>query len=226
MHKQHLILYTASDEKLRTVIKNQHGRLIYLELRQHGDIYDITDCYYVDRIRSGEYYSTPKKLTTRSCTFEELILIMAAELDRKYYGIDIRCQYQSLSAGEFISIMLDNYRRGYKFLIFVGEGDTINGIPCVLKTIFKNRIHRSIYLEIRYNKAGTGIISDCHYCDRKYISERIVVPETLSSVFLKYQREDILSIVNSQLNIDFTNIIFVTDGTLDITKNIPLCGNI
>ena len=54
----------------------------------------------------------------------------------------------------------------------------------------------------------------------------MVIPETLSTVFFDYNRQAILNIINNELNTAFTNVIFVTDGSLDIDKKVALCGNI
>ena len=116
-------------------------------------------------------------------------------------------------------------QRKYNYLIFIGGGELINGIPSVIKTRFKNRIHRSIYLEMRYCN-GRGVITDCHYYDRKYKERSKVVPEMLSTVFFEYNRQAILNIINNELNTAFTHIIFVTDSSLDINNEIALCGNI
>lgn len=116
--------------------------------------------------------------------------------------------------------------KNYNFLIFVGEGNPVNGIPSVIKTRFKNRIHRSIFLEMHYNCNGKGVITDCHYYDRIYKERDRVTPEALSTVFFDYNRQTILNIINNELNTAFTHIIFVTDGSIDIDNKQPLCGNI
>ena len=116
-------------------------------------------------------------------------------------------------------------QKNYNFLIFVGEGELVNGIPSVIKTRFKNRIHRSIYLEMQYRN-GKGVITDCHFYDRNYKERRKMIPETLSTVFLEYNRQAILNIINNELNTSFSHIIFVTDGSLDLDNKVALCGNI
>lgn len=163
---------------------------------------------------------------TTNFNFNEILHVIASELDRKYFGIEIADKFTDLSRNEFIAIQLENMQKGYNFLIFVGDGDPVNGIPSVIKTKFKNRIHRSIYLEMRYNGNGKGAITDCHYYDRKYKERDRVTPETLSTVFFDYNRQTILNIINNELNTVFTNIIFVTDGSLNINNEIALCGNI
>lgn len=152
--------------------------------------------------------------------------VIASELDRDYYGVDVTDKFADLSKDEFIAIQLQNMQKHYNFLIFVGEGELINGIPSIIKTRFKNRLHRSIYLEMQYHKNGNGLISNCHYYDRNYKSNIGVIPETLSTIFFNYNRHSILHIINNELNTSFTHIVFVTDASLDIDNKVALCGNI
>ena len=48
----------------------------------------------------------------------------------------------------------------------------------------------------------------------------------LSTVYFKYNRQAIINIINNELNTAFTNIIFVTDDSLDINNKVALYGNI
>ena len=227
MKKQQLILYKTESGNYRSVIKTKHGRLIYLEIREGKNSLSVINCFYLDRIRSGsgEYYSSPHKLVTRDFSYNEMLDVIASELDRKYFGAEITDKFADLTKDEFIDLQLKAMQRKYNFLIFVGEGELIDGIPSIIKTRFKNRIHRGIYLEMRYSN-GKGVITDCHYYDRKYKERSKVVPEMLSSVFFEYNRQAILNIINNELNTAFTHIIFVTDGSLDIDNEVALCGNI
>lgn len=225
MKKQQLILHKAENGNYRSVIKTKHGRLIYLEMSKDSNSASIIECYYLDRVRSGEYYASPQKLVTRDFSYNEMLDVIASELDRKYFGAEITDKFTDLTKDEFIESQLKAMQRKYNFLIFIGEGELINGIPSVIKTRFKNRIHRGIYLEMQYRN-GKGVITDCHYYDRKYKERTKVIPETLSTVLFKYNRQAILHIVNTELNTNFSHIIFVTDGSLDIDNEVALCGNI
>lgn len=219
MKKQQLILHKTQSGNFRSVIKTSHGRLIYLEISKDDDGVSVMECYYLDR----KNFSVPKKLITTSFNFNEMLDVIAAELDRKYYGIEITDEFADLSRDEFIAIKLKNTK--YNFLIFVGEGELIAGIPSVIKTRFKNKIHRSIYLEMQYYN-GKGVITDCYYFDRKYKVKEKVIPETLTTVFFDYNRLAILNIINNELNASFTHIIFVIDGSLDINNEVAWCGNV
>lgn len=210
----------------RSVIKTNHGRIIYLEIMSDTSVVRVKDCYYLDRVRGGEFYASPQKLTTFTFRFNEILQVVASELDRQYFGVEITDKFTDLTKDEFIAIQLEQTQRKYNFLILIGEETTVNGIPSVLKTRFKNQIHRSIYLEMHYNGNGKGVIADCHYYDRKYKARSKVIPETLSTVFFNYDRLAILNTVNRELNTAFTHIIFVTDGSLDIDNEVALCGNI
>ena len=225
MKKQSFKLYPTRADTYRAVIKTAHGRLIYIELAIKARICHISDCCYIDRIRGGEYYAVPHKLLTKQCTLDHLLQVVADELDRAYYGIDIIDAYADLSKEEFINNKLSAYKRGYKFLIFVGNGKIVNGIPELLQTRFKNRIHRSIYLELHYHGDGLGVVADCYYYDREYKVRDKVMPESLFSVFFEYNRNGILNMVNNELNTEFTDIMFITDNSIDISNTLTLCGN-
>ena len=223
--KQHLILYKINSNTYRSVIKTNHGRIIYLELLQLDEIFVVNDCFYIDRKCQNKYYAVPKKLITKVFDCDKLLNVIAEELDKKYYGIEIDYSISELSTDEFIENRLKEMKKGYKFLIFTGEGEMINGIPSVIRTRFKNRLHRSILIEMQYQN-GNGVIIDCHYYDRKYKAKLQVIPETLSTVYFEYTRQAILNIINNELNAAFTDIIFVTDGSLSIDNKSPLCGYI
>ena len=226
MKKQQLILHKTENGNYRSVIKTKHGRLIYLEISQGNNGLLVKNCYYLDRVKGGEYYSSPQKLITRDFSFNEMLDVIASELNRRYFGVEITDKFTELTRDEFIDLQLKAMQKKYNFLIFVGMGELIDGIPSVIKTRFKNSIHRSIYIEMRYKSNGKGVISDCHYYDRKYRERSKVIPEMLSTVFFKYNRQAILNIINNELNTAFTHIIFVTDGSLDIDNEIALCGNV
>lgn len=221
-----LKLYTTGDATYRAIIKTVHSRLIYIELTIHKHVCSISDCFYIDRVRGGEYYAVPHKLITKKFSPDKLLCVISNELDRKYFGIEIVDSYSNLSKNEFIDHKLSEDKQGYKFLIFVGNGHTVNGIPEILQTRFKNMIHRVIYLELHYQSHGLGVVKECYYYDREYKSRNKVMPGSLSSVFFEYSRNGILKLVNNELNTLFTDIIFVTDNSIDINSPLPLCGNV
>lgn len=227
MYSKKLILYTALSENIyRAIIKTKHGRLIYLEIKIIKNQCNIVNCYYIDRIRNKVYYAQPQKLITLNFDYDNLLNIIETELDSKYCEIEINDLYKELSTEEFIQDKLQSFRRKYNFLIMIGEGETVNDIPSILKTRFKNRIHRSIYIELHYRGNGKGVIADCRYYDRIYKSKQLVIPETLTSIIFEYNRNRIIQLINNELNADFTDVIFITDNSVDINNTMPLCGNI
>lgn len=225
MKKEALILY-KNNGCLRTVFKTSHGRIIYIELAAGNNKYIITECFYADRKGSNGFYAIPKKLHSLNFEQKELLKIVEKELDRKFYGVNISNEFQEKNKSEFIEYKLKSFNRKYNFLIMLGSGECINGIPSIMKTLFKNKIHRSIYIGMIYFKDETGVINECYFCDRKYKVRKKVTPDSLSAIYFKYNRQSIIDLINDELNSDFTDIIFVTDNTIEIDMNKPLCGNI
>lgn len=227
MKKQNLLLHRYPGG-LRTVIKTRHGRSIYLSFRKEDGCDDCftESCYYLDRVTHDRYETTPKKFKTSIFSYGDLLSIIERNLDRKYYGVEITADLQTLSTEAFIEYHLNVMRRGYKFLIFVGEGAMIDGIPSIIKTRIKNKVHRTIYLEMHYIGDGKGLVDCCCYEDRIYQHKKYVTPETLFTVHFTYTRQAVLNIINRELCADFTDIIFVTDGSLHLENKLPLCGSI
>jgi len=106
----------------------------------------------------------------------------------------------------------------------VGEGESYNGLPMRLRTRLKNKLHRSIYVELAYYKEKNGVVQQCYYYDRKYKREDSkVTPRQLVSCFFPYSYDGILNLINNEICCDFTHMI-ITDR-IDIDCNtMPLCG--
>ena len=66
MHKQELQLFKSISGALRCIIKNNHGRVIYLELLQVDEMFIVNDCFYIDRKLQNKYYAVPQRLTTKA----------------------------------------------------------------------------------------------------------------------------------------------------------------
>ena len=225
MHQQNLQLYQSKDG-FRTVFKTKHGRLIYLQLHIIDQTVTVEKCLYLDRFRKGSYYAVPQKLTTMQCREDELLSVVATQLDRIYFGIEIIDLLSELSMDDFIQYKLHEMRCGYKFLLFVGSGEAVNGLPVKLQTRLANRLHRRIYLEINHHHDAVGVVSDCHYYDRTYRQRIKVIPQMLTTVFVPFERNSILQMVNRELDCDFTDLV-VIDNTIDFEGNShALCGNI
>jgi len=139
-------------------------------------------------------------------------------LDKHFYGVEFSEKATNTSAEEYIAQYLQ-YSKKYKFLILV-ECDGI------LKTRFKNRVHRTIYLEIKQN-GYRGLIKTCHYCDRRYKqNNRAVTPFDVKTIYFDYSVEKVLEIVNNELNCDFTDVVITKDTFHFAESDIPICGSI
>lgn len=220
---------SASADSYRTTFTTRHGRKIYLSVSIHDRKCTITDCFYIDRNqrRTGKerYTAKPLKLSTFECSSDKLLWVIESELDKKFYGIEyIEDQTADLSAEEFIKAKSEEIFSKYRFLILIGKGEIINGLPAQLRTRLKNQLHRSIYVDLSYYKNGQGVINQCCYYDRRYKRQDVkITPPQLISCFFPYTNEGILNLINHEICCNFTHII-VTSG-IDIDSNTtPLCG--
>ena len=215
----------------RAIIKTQHGRVMFLSIEVNGADCTITDCFYIDRNQgragAARYSSKPLKLQTFQFPMDNLLSVIEAELDKKFYGFEfVRDANANLPLDEYLQAKTDGTNKKYRFLILVGQGDEYNGLPVRLRTRLKNKLHRSIYVVLEYYKDGNGVVKQCHYYDRRYKREDITVtPPQLLTCFFPYTKKDILNLFNHELCCNFTHII-VTDG-IDLDSNkTPLCGAI
>lgn len=231
MQKENLILEAFGSGKptYRAIVKTRHGRTLYLSLEIEGSACTITDCFYTDRNqgRTGEarYSARPKKLQTLQFPTADLLSVVEAELDRKFFGVEfVDTGQAALSLDEYLQAKAEDSQRKYRFLILVGEGESYNGLPKLLRTRLKTKLHRAVYVELAYYKDGKGVVRQCHYYDRRYRREgRKVAPPQLISCFFPYTQEGILNLLNHEICCDFTHII-VTSG-IDLDSNTtPLCG--
>ena len=213
----------------RTIIKTQHGRVMYLSLEINDADCIITNCFYTDRNQgrtgTARYSTKPLKLQTLQFPADNLLSVIEAELDKKYYGVEfIHTDSAELSLDEYLQAKSDGANNKYRFLIMVGDGGNYNGLPVRLRTRLKNKLHRSIYIELEHYKDDMGVIKECHYYDRKYKRlEAKITPPQLLSCFFPYNHEGILNLFNHELCCNFNHII-VTDG-IDLDSNwTPICG--
>ena len=215
----------------RTTFKTQHGRCVYLGLAITGEDCAITDCFYTDRNqgRTGleRYSSKPQKLQTHQFPLGELLSVIESELDKRFYGMElIQTDHATLSLDAYLEAKAEDASNKYRFLVMVGEGNAVDGLPSRLVTRMKNNLHRAIYVEIAYYRDGMGVVKQCHYYDRQYKrQDRRVMPPQLISCFFPYSHEGILNLFNQELWCSFTHVL-VTDG-IDLDSNtVPLCGAI
>ena len=88
-----------------------------------------------------------------------------------------------------------------------------------LRTVFRNKTHRSIYLEIRLDH-GQALIFDCHYADDRSRG----VPYGLTTIRFSFSLEELLRIVNTELEGGFTDVAVSEVHTLVLDR--PICGSI
>lgn len=108
----------------------------------------------------------------------------------------------------------------------IGDGAIHNGLPSRLQTRLKNKLHRSIFVELLYYKEGNGVVNQCYYYDRTYKRQGVrITPPMLTSCFFPYTQEGILNLLNHEICCDFNHMI-VTDGIDLDSSTAPLCGAI
>lgn len=203
--------------------------MLYLSLVLQGTTCAIQDCFYLDRHRSPgrpDLQYRPQKLKTLVFPKDTLLSVIQSELDKTFYGVEfVRDGSACLPLEEYLKHKADQDQK-YRFLILVGEGERLQGLPIRLRTRLKNRLHRAIYLDLAYYKNGQGVVKQCSYYDRHYQHRAVpVMPPTLVSCFFPYTREGILTLVNQEICCDFTHIL-MADG-IDLDSNTtPLCGAI
>lgn len=147
-----------------------------------------------------------------------LIDVFKNELDKTFFGIEFSDTENKLSTEEYIKLKTQ-VKTKYKFLILVNDNNTY-------KTRLKNRIHRSILLEI-VRSGNKGTITDCHYSDRTYKrNSAYITPSGLTSITFDFSLYNILKIVNSKLNCDFTDVIITQDSFGFNDSPLPICGSI
>ncbi len=208
MQKSVLELHNAGENVYQAFIKNNHGRKLYLRLSAHNENCEILDCFYIDRAKRCE----PKLLKTRSFRLDELLTVIAKELDKKF------SEYQFLNTPvltteDFIEQVLHTEK--YNILILLKEEST-------LKTIFKNRFHRSVYLEIELNNEK-ALIKNCRYCDERG-EGTIITPYSITTIYFDYNFTNLLNIVNNELEGGFTDILITENHTIKLDR--AICGSI
>lgn len=238
MHQSILHLEAFADSQsagaYRTIFKTQHGRQIYLAVRVSSGNCTVTDCFYTDRNegRSGpeRRKSRPAKLVTLQMPLEQLLNVIESELDKKFYGLEFEeNSTREMSAEDYISHNAALFPARYHFLIMEGSGEVVSELPSRMRSRLKNRLHRSVYLELEHYGDGRGVVRQCYYYDRAYLRQDIrVSPPMLVSCFLPYTREGILNLINHEICCNFTHIIFVSgaDGIDLSSDDTPICGSI
>lgn len=115
----------------RTVFKTRHGRTLYLALELSGGGCSVVECFYTDRGQGcPKRLLEPKMLKTRRFPPDKLLEVISSELDKTFYGVEyIQNDTAGLSLEEYLQRKADEANRKYRFLILVGEGERVNGLP-------------------------------------------------------------------------------------------------
>lgn len=222
----------CSTKSYRSIFKNNHSRTIYLSVEVIGEKCVITDCFYTDRKQGKSetkcFSARPARLTTLNFSVSELLSVIERELDKMFFNVDfVENSTIEMSIEEYLAYHESCASTRYRFLIMEGSGNLISGLPSCLRTRLKNKLHRSVYIELAYYKDGKGVVKQCCYYDRSYLRKDIsIIPPMLISCFFPYTREGIINLINDEICCNFTHII-VTDGIEGInldSDTIPICG--
>lgn len=212
----------------RAVFKTKHGREVFLSIALQEGMCLVQECFYIDRDNgNGQHRAKPKKLKSFCFPITDLISVIGTELDKQFYEVQhVKTAMGTESTDSYIQTWRMKTNRKYKFLIMSGDGEEIGGLPCVLRTRLKNKLHRSVYLEFAWYKEGVGVVKQCRYYDRRYSREgKTVTPPMLHSCFFPYTKAGILNLVNAELYCDFTHILITDELDPEFNKT-PLCGSV
>lgn len=208
MKNKVLSFYKSENGQYMSIFRSTHGRIIYLSIIPIGELVAIADCEYIDRYKP----SRPKKLRTRACELAKLTDVIRAELDRHFESVELYSD-TVISKEYLIDTFLGSRKK--RILITIAEGDK-------LKTIFKSKYRREIYLEITLN-SDQATITQCHYVDKRAKGLKIP-PQGIVTVNFTFSLEKLLEIVNSELEGGFTDVLISNAHTLTLDR--PICGSI
>ena len=221
---------TSSDH--RCILKNQHGRKMYLELEVKAESFRISECWYIDRNigKTGDKRKSAKPLLWQTkeldSNIEKLKNVFVEELNMTPFleiGFVENEDTIFLTTEEFISQYTADDK--YRFLILV-QKKTEKGV--VLETVIKNKVHRRIYVNLSLQKEKDAkILEGCYYSDRRNKLNERKMPETLVNGNTKgLQREDLIQWFNEQLTCDFNAVLFVSPEDIKLDKRKAICGTL
>ena len=204
-----LILYKDGERAAyHATFKNNHGRKLYLHVVVAQGHCLIDGCFYIDRTKRP----SPKNLITQTCMLTDLPRVLATELDTLVGGIEL-CE-DPASKEELISGYLKS--RKPKILILHSKGG-------ILKTVFKNKFRRVIYLGIAL-EGSIATISECYYVDPRGKDLKIS-PQGLITVRFEFSLHRLLEVVNCELEGGFTDAVICEQSTVALGTT-PICGSI
>ena len=221
-----------SSSDYRSLLKNQHGRRIYIELNVNADNIKILECWYCDRNigKTGDKRKSAEPLLWKTketdSNIKNLKRVLVEELDMTpFLEIDFIENIDTifLTTEEFISHYTVDDK--YRFLIMVQQ-KTKRGV--MLETVIKNKVHRRIYVNLSLQKEKNAyILDECYYSDRTYKLNERKMPETLVNGNTKgLQREDLIQWFNEQLTCDFNAVLFVSPEDIKLDKCKAICGTL
>lgn len=206
--RKSILTLSKSNYGYHTVLKTNHGRLVYLALSQENTDYCVDECIYIDR----SLPCSPKKQVSKKFPQDRLLDMLRAELDKDFSSVQF-ADAPIVSKQELIERHL--YCEKKNILLLLKEKN-------LLKTIFKNKFRREIYLEISFD-GEKALIARCHYCDAR-VGDNIITPQGLSTIYYKHNLQNLLRIVNRELEGGFTDIMVSDDHTITLDR--PICGSI
>ena len=221
---------TSSDH--RCILKNQHGRKMYLELEVKAESFRISECWYIDMNigKTGDKRKSAKPLLWQTkeldSNIEKLKNVFVEELDMTPFleiGFVENEDTIFLTTEEFISQYTADDK--YRFLILV-QKKTEKGV--VLETVIKNKVHRRIYVNLSLQKEKDAyILEECYYSDRMYKLNERKMPETVVDGNTRgLLREDLIQWFNEQLTCDFNAVLFVSPEDIKLDKCKAICGTL
>lgn len=191
------------------IFRTNHGRHIYLGISVISDGFcTINECHYLDRTKG----STPKKLVTSVCELSFLLDVIKGELD-KDFG-DVIFADTAMSKEDYISLYFSNCKK--KILIMIAENYT-------LRTIFKSKYRREIYLEVTVDENNVATITQCYYVDKRAKGLKIP-PQGIVTVRFEFSLNQLLRVINEELEGGFTDAIITREHTIVLDR--AICGSI
>ena len=171
----------------------------------------IKECFYLDRTDFPE----PKKLTTSICKLSSLLDVIKNELDKSFKEIQFDDSIV-VSKETLISTFMEGRKK--KILIMLADGN-------VIRTVFKSKHRREIYLEIEVDDAeNIATITNCFYVDKRAKGLKIS-PQGLITVRFPWGLQRLREIVNSELEGGFSDVL-ISSPNHTIKLDRPICGSI
>lgn len=214
----------------RTLLKNRHGRKIFMELEKENKDFIITECWYFDRNigKTGlkRKATVPLLFKTRYIDdgIEKLNKVMRTELDMCDVTFEFVDNQETvyMDTEKFIGYHTTNDK--YRFLILV---KSVENQEVVLETVLKNTLHRRIYTKFEIGHNNKAYIKMCYYCDRVYQKDKRKMPDSVSHGYIEsFSRYNAVQWFNKNLDCDFNKALIITTDDVEVDINKPICGNI